>query len=120
MTHEFKVTMYYSLNGAELNAGHINEEYVEQAPALIRLYTEVEHAGYTTLSVVYPIKKGDFFNADAYCIFMNEKEEQLNIGRTSCFGIQLRRDLQDYERLHVILVEQKYKGQPHWLPAAGI
>ena len=113
MTIELKCRLYYSITGEQFAMENLSSDQIESTPVLLHIYTNEEGPSYE-LSVPDPIVKGQFFNSECYCAFINEKEELLTIGDENQFKILMMRDGYDLERLHIKFETQEFKGNIKW------
>lgn len=126
MTSQMKCDMYYSISGDTFELHERHAEDIEHINTILNIYTKDEEevpnqtalqkAGqvFTELSVPYPIKKGQFFNSESCCMFLNESGALLTINGLHLFKINMLRDATDFERLHVKFDTLAYEGRHSW------
>lgn len=126
MTNQVKCDIYYSVSGEPFAITDRDKGHIEHVSTILHIYTREEEempnttaiqkvADVTTeLSVPVPIKKGQFFNSESYCIFLNESGELLKIEDVYLFRIYMMRDGNDHERLHIKFESPFYNGKHGW------
>lgn len=130
MTTQVTCEIYYSVAGEPFGIHELKTAPILHAPTVIYIYThDIEElpdktavqslAGKVTeLSVPRPIKKGRFFNSESYCLFLNEAGAVLKIGEHHLFKVQMMRDGNDHERLHIKFGQQYFAGRHQWVSIA--
>jgi hypothetical protein len=126
MTSQVKCELYYSIAGESFEIQERMANHIEHASTILNIYTkEDEEVPNTTaiqklskvtteLSVPSPIKKGQFFNSESYCMFFNEAGELLTINGVHLFKVSMIRDSSDFERLHVKFEQLFFEGKHRW------
>jgi hypothetical protein len=126
MTSQVKCELYYSVSGDPFELYERKSDRIEHTTTVLNIYSkEEEEVPNTTaaqklaeviteLSLPYPIKKGQFFNSESYCMFFNEANELLTINGTHLFKVSMIRDSGDFERLHVKFDKLFFEGKHEW------
>jgi hypothetical protein len=126
MTSQVKCVLYYSIAGDPFEIHERMANHIEHTNSVLNIYTrEEEEIPNTTaiqktsevtteLSLPYPIKKGQFFNSESYCMFFNEADELLTINGNHLFKVSMIRDSSDFERLHVKFEILSFEGKHEW------
>jgi hypothetical protein len=126
MTSQVKCELYYSITGEPFEVHERMADNMEHTGTVLNIYTKEEeevpnatalqklNEVITELSLPYPIKKGQFFNSESYCMFFNEAGELLTINGIHLFKVSMIRDSSDFERLHVKFEKLSFEGRHEW------
>jgi hypothetical protein len=126
MTSQLKCELYYSITGEPFEIHERKADRIEHTSTVLNIYTReeeeipnittIQKSGEVTteLSLPYPIKKGQFFNSESYCMFFNEADELLTIEGSHLFKVSMIRDSSDFERLHVKFEKLFFEGRHEW------
>jgi hypothetical protein len=135
MTSQINCDIYYSIAGGPFQLSQIDTGLIAHSPATLYIYTHdqatlaslsditLSAQGFVTeLSIPKPIKKGQFFNSESWCLFLNKAGQVLKVDSSYLFPIYMRRDVNDHERLHIRFVQQYFAGRHCWedIPSAVI
>ena len=114
MTLQVSCNVYYSISGDRFSLQNKDDGTIENAPIILHIYTKESKKHYE-FSIPHPIKKGQFFNSECYCTFVNEKDEVLQVGSDTQFQVNMLRDGYDHERLHIKFAAPEYEGTLAWV-----
>lgn len=126
MTLQVKCELYYSIAGEPFEIQERMANHIDHTGTVLNIYTreEVEIPNITAvqklsdvvteLSIPNPIKKGQFFNSESYCMLFNEAGKLLTINGVHLFKVSMIRDGSDFERLHVKFEKLFFEGKHKW------
>ncbi len=125
MTSQVDCKIYYSIAGGPFNISQIGTGQIAEANTILHIYTHDEaslppdvalppKSTATELSIPKPIKKGQFFNSESCCLFLNKAGQVLRVDNHFLFPIYMRRDVNDQERLHIRFMQQYLTGTHRW------
>lgn len=127
MTSQVKCVLYYSITGEPFSTDRLKDDSIECTTAILNIYTRDEGdiagisgeeppaAVVTELSVPDPIQKGQFFNSESSCLFLNKTGQVLQIDGHYLFKILMMRDAADPGRLYVKFEQQYFAGKHQWV-----
>lgn len=128
MTSQIACEIYYSIAGEPFAIHERSGEQIVHTHATLYIYarekedipvpgaTAPENGMTTELSIPAPVKKDRFFNSRTYCLFLDQAGQVLTIAGQYLFPVQMMRDSNDPERLHIRFGQQYYPGKHRWEP----
>ena len=126
MTSQVKCELFYSVTGEPFGLSGLKDTTIEHTPAIINIYTQEKEDvpdialsdfptnEVSTLSIPDTIRKGQFFNSETYCLFLNTSGQLLELDGQFLFKILMMRDIADPERLHIKFEQQYFPGKHQW------
>lgn len=129
MTSQIACEIYYSVAGEPFDLRGRSDDHIAHTATTLYIYAREKEdipvpgatapgQGMTTeLSIPAPVKKDRFFNSETYCLFLDQAGQVLTIAEQYLFPVQMMRDSNDPERLHIRFNQQYYPGKHRWEPA---